>query len=80
LRCNAGDVFSSPATKLADSILKPVVCPSRYGGAFDALEGGDRCFVRAGAIADDFPSKPNTNLPKRNRFDVPKHDNIFRVE
>src|SRR5437870_3140534 len=30
-RCNAGDVFSSPATKLTDSIFRLVVRPYGYG-------------------------------------------------
>ena len=55
------------------------------GFCWKSLVGISICFrrprcVRAQVVADDFPSKRSTNLPKRNRFDVPKYNDILRVK
>ena len=46
-------------------------------GHFHLLQ---KAALRARAVADDLPSERSTNLAKRNRFDVPKHDNVLRVK
>jgi hypothetical protein len=77
-RCNAGDVFSSPATKLTDSIFGLVVRPYGYGkpSSFRCRQPRVAC-VRA--VADDLPAKAGANLSKGARLSVPERDEVLRI-
>jgi hypothetical protein len=54
--------------------------PADSGGAFYASEDGERFFIRAGTVADDFPSKAGAYFPKGARLGMAKHNGVLGVK
>jgi hypothetical protein len=69
-------MFSSPPTKLADSIFGLVVRPYGYLPVSEGRQSRVAC-VRA--VADDLPAKAGADLSKGARLSVPKDDEVLRI-
>jgi hypothetical protein len=57
-----------------------VVRPSGHSKTLSTLEDSERCVVRAGTVADDFPSKAATHLSKGAGLSVAKHDGVLGIK